>query len=39
MTAWDDVKDRELDPRLVLQARAEEVEHIHKMGLYNCAGR
>ena len=34
MTAWDDVKGRELDPRRVLQARAEEIEYIHKMKLY-----
>ena len=34
MTAWDDVKDRELDPKEVLRARREEIEYIHKMGLY-----
>ena len=34
MKAWDDVKDRELDPRMVMQARAEEVMYSRKMHLY-----
>ena len=32
--AWDDVSGAELDPNKVKQARAEEVEYVHKMNLY-----
>ena len=34
MAAWGDVKDKELDPRKVIQARKGEIEYIHRMGLY-----
>ena len=37
--AWDDVKDRELDPKLVMKARSEEVRYIHKSNLYKKAPR
>jgi hypothetical protein len=33
--AWNDVKQRELDPRLVREARKTEVEYILKRKLYN----
>ena len=39
MTAWDDVKNRQLDPRMVLKARQEEIEYIHKMKLYKKRSR
>ena len=34
-TAWDDVSGAELDPKEVKRARAEEVEYVRKMKLYN----
>ena len=34
MDAWDDVKGRELDARMVEEARREEVRYIHKSKLY-----
>ena len=33
--AWDDVSGATLDPKQVKRARAEEVEYIHKMHLYD----
>ena len=33
--AWDGVSGAELDPKLVKKARAEEVEYVHKMNLYD----
>ena len=32
--AWDDVSGRALDPEQVKKARKEEIEYVHKMGLY-----
>lgn len=32
---WDDVSGAEFDPTQVKRARAEEVEYVRKMGLYN----
>ena len=33
--AWDDISGAELDPKQMKKARAEEMEHIHKMHLYD----
>ena len=33
--AWDDVSGAELDPKKVKKARAEELEYVHKMRLYD----
>ena len=33
-TAWDDVSGQELDPKMVLRARDEEVKCIRKTNLY-----
>ena len=37
--AWDDVSGQELDPRAVAQARATELEHVEKMGVWKLIPR